>query len=306
MVSCVDAQKGTTDDVISPDLNERPFVHSDLPGDVKPPSSSSPFVHVVSLGTFCFPAQFCKTNKLRGWRGPFDWIHSSAEMVSHCLETQFKDFLDRQHYESHDLGKCGHSLYSQMVGKEFIWMHGNPAHSAAYGDLILSVQRLLDVLSDERRKLFLLVAKGDPGRDSVLHLFQNLCSQSSNFELLVLELEASLVLPENAKIASVLHESLLEANSTLNWYKQSCCANHTGLEYEDSGDNARFEQLLLGQRKFSVDLEWGQSKKDVFDHCMDRTESPYKAPRWLSLLPCMLLGLILLVTLLEIFVGIPF
>ncbi|CAE8590670.1 unnamed protein product, partial [Polarella glacialis] len=55
----------------------------------------APFTVSVSLGSFCFTAKFFEGKGLRKCKFPFDWLYSSAYMVRHALQDDFKSFLDR-------------------------------------------------------------------------------------------------------------------------------------------------------------------------------------------------------------------
>ena len=48
----------------------------------------------VSIGPCCYTTEYIKNNGLRNHSYPFDYIFSSIEMVNHCINDKFKNFLD--------------------------------------------------------------------------------------------------------------------------------------------------------------------------------------------------------------------
>lgn len=71
-------------------------------GHLEPaPFSGIPIIqHIVRLGVQCLGSFLLKQAGLKRYSGPFDWIFSSVAMVNHCLEDDFKTFLQRSYYRS--------------------------------------------------------------------------------------------------------------------------------------------------------------------------------------------------------------
>ena len=80
------------------------------------PPSHGPTEHVLSLGSACFTARFLQQQRLRTHAAPFDWVFSSAQMVTHCIETGFASLLDTDQYHRLAGGTVGHRTYSGMAG----------------------------------------------------------------------------------------------------------------------------------------------------------------------------------------------
>ena len=80
------------------------------------PPSHGPTEHVLSLGSACFTARFLQQQRLRTHAAPFDWVFSSAQMVTHCIETGFASLLDTDQYHRLAGGTVGHRRYSVMAG----------------------------------------------------------------------------------------------------------------------------------------------------------------------------------------------
>lgn len=80
------------------------------------PPSLGPTEHVLSLGSACFTARFLQQRRLRTHAGPFDWVFSSVQMVTHCINTGFASLLDTAQYQRLAGGTVGHRTYSGMAG----------------------------------------------------------------------------------------------------------------------------------------------------------------------------------------------
>src|SRR5438093_448138 len=74
------------------------------------------YSHVISLGAMCLASGFTKTLGWKRFSCPFDWIVSTKQSIIDSLETNFKQFLNKEYYI--DLpgiqGRigAGHRLYS--------------------------------------------------------------------------------------------------------------------------------------------------------------------------------------------------
>ncbi len=92
------------------------------------------FHHVIGIGRACATASILRRWKLRAASGPFDWLHSSAEVVEHAIADDFATFLDRSQYEDfrpadERLGlRTQHRLYGSMMSPAYspVFNHHNP------------------------------------------------------------------------------------------------------------------------------------------------------------------------------------
>ncbi len=88
-----------------------------------------PFSDAVSLGSLCLPAAWLRAHGMRLAAFPFDWIHSSAAMVRHCLRDDFRTLLDRSQYFAAGRDGFGHATYTPMLlgrGEKVVWRHHDP------------------------------------------------------------------------------------------------------------------------------------------------------------------------------------
>lgn len=119
-----------------------------------------------SLGGLCHSAQLLKINGLKKASYPFDWIFSNIKMVKHCIEDDFKTFLDKSQYSDYTTNttlrenQCEHSIYGEMVFKgehKVIFNHHNPLSSETdYAYLERCVDRFRELLKSEEPKTFVM------------------------------------------------------------------------------------------------------------------------------------------------------
>ena len=75
--------------------------------------------YVVSLGCMCAPAKHLQRLQLRLCAGPFDWIFSTPQMVTHCLQDDFACFLrPGELFETNGVAGAGHDTYSTMIDRK--------------------------------------------------------------------------------------------------------------------------------------------------------------------------------------------
>ena len=155
-----------------------------------------------SIGNNCTSSTILKRTKLKTESYPFDWIFSSDEMVRHCIEDNFKTFLDKSEYNSNLVEPiiCEHEFYSTMVknyqeeGKEkVIFNHHNPLTSEEdYGYFERCAQRFIDLLKSYDSKVFLKIHLNMTPNDEAVNLSEAillsevLCKHTTNYRLIVI------------------------------------------------------------------------------------------------------------------------
>lgn len=95
--------------------------------------------NLISLGNFCLPSYSIKKMGYKKESYPFDWIISTNEMIVHCIENDFINFLDISKYNSHRFkGKnnAGHLDYGDLT-----FMHRNPRNDKHYQYFVRCVNR---------------------------------------------------------------------------------------------------------------------------------------------------------------------
>ncbi len=143
--------------------------------------------HVCSLGSLCHSSELLKVAELKKCSYPFDWIFSSYDMVIHCIEDNFKMFMDKSYYIDIKSDKCGHKHYH-----EELFNHRNPLRIeedyAYYERCISRFQNLLRC--KDEHKLFLVMNVNmsevtDADKAAVVDFNNKLSMYTTNYTLLV-------------------------------------------------------------------------------------------------------------------------
>jgi len=58
-------------------------------------------MHFISIGPYCITAEIIREAEYRTLSCPFDWIFSSLDMVKHCIDDEFKTFLNLDLINNH-------------------------------------------------------------------------------------------------------------------------------------------------------------------------------------------------------------
>ena len=183
-----------------------------------------------SLGEFCHAATLLKDNGLKHASFPFDWIFSNDQMVKHCVEDDFKTFLDKSEYTTAAIDStiCEHAFYSTMVEnyqedparKKVIFNHHNPlVKEEDYAYFERCVNRFRELLASPEEKTFVMFQRGDSditkGILKSFSLIEFLKKYTSNFTLLVIHYNVTgnswhqLITSDNLKFLNI--ETLSES-----------------------------------------------------------------------------------------------
>ncbi len=133
--------------------------------------------HVCSLGEFCQTASILKRNNLKLCSFPFDWIFSSYNNIIDCLEDDFKNFLNKSHYESVENDKCEHLYYDRIF-----FNHHNPLNNEKdYNYFERCVNRFRNLLNSNGTKLFIIFISGNGINENVKNDIINFDKRFSKF-----------------------------------------------------------------------------------------------------------------------------
>ena len=122
-------------------------------------------VHVASLGTHCLSSNCMKKFHLKRYSLPFDWIFSSPETVLHCLENDFAELLDPQHFVTlpndpkTGESRANHTLYRRLHGVDCMFAHRDPSNREDLLYLTRTVERFRRLLASPEAKLFVMVVR---------------------------------------------------------------------------------------------------------------------------------------------------
>lgn len=228
------------------------------------PRETQPVKHVISLGCRCSQASVYRAFGQRRYACPFDWIFSSPKMVIHCLQDDFKQFLDRQLlYQNgssfdaiglkpgsapRERRLIGHKFYSTLtsgVGRGTIFNHRDPLHNDEdYDYLVRCVERFRLALASEERKLFVILNLNRQLwlEADLYQLFEELRRYTSNFHLMLLDC-SSKNLGAEAGMPELLQE--IGDRERLVMYRVPCVGENTGSYFRNDVDADRVRSLLV-------------------------------------------------------------
>jgi hypothetical protein len=116
----------------------------------------------VSLGFTCFSAEYLRKFGLRLSAYPFDWIHSHPQMIIDCLDNNFANFLNKQHFYGNAHEKhCRHTIYDTDLPlfthhRPPTFFHHNPLVPTDANYYLRCVGRFRTLLKKPGAKLFMI------------------------------------------------------------------------------------------------------------------------------------------------------
>lgn len=113
----------------------------------------------VSLGENCSSAWYLKQLGLKQGSFPFDWIFSSPEIVTHCINDGFASYLNKNYIN--DAGNsAGHSLYHSSF-----FNHRSPLKSDGdFNYYQRCCERFEALLDSEEKVTFLITLINEPAK----------------------------------------------------------------------------------------------------------------------------------------------
>eukprot|EP00438_Fugacium_kawagutii_P017986 Skav206738 [mRNA] locus=scaffold2729:110557:114459:+ [translate_table: standard] len=195
--------------------------------------------HVISLGCRCSQASVYRALQKRRYACPFDWIFSSPQMVTHCLQDDFRSFLDRA--QLYDNGSSFDAIglkpgsaprerrFTGPGGSPGRWCLATPAMVGSWGPQV-AIPRL-----NLNRQLWL---------EAEIHrLFEELQRRSRNFLLLAVDC-SSKNLGAAAEASTVLQD-VTAPGCRLVMCRVPCAGDNTGSYFRHDGDAQRVQALLV-------------------------------------------------------------
>ena len=196
-----------------------------------------------SLGEMCHSAMLLKNNGLKDASYPFDWIFSNVKMVKHCIEDDFKTYLDKSYYSTSSIrgDVCEHSLYGEWVKVEanIIFNHHDPSvNEEHYSYYQRCVKRFKDLLTSSEEKTFLLFYrnKSKDYKDCLAEassLCNFLSNHTTNFNFLCIY---------HNPTGKQVHKILKSKN--LKFVHLQTKSVTTGTEFIDESDNVYLNNIL--------------------------------------------------------------
>jgi hypothetical protein len=199
--------------------------------------------HVCSLGYWCHTASLIKKHGLKLESYPFDWIFINYKNVLHCIEDNFKTFLDKSQYTSVSETKCGHNFYHPET-----FNHHNPlTNENDYNYYLRCVNRFNTLLKREEHKLFVhgiynMSEINDDIRNNMVDFNNTLSRHTNNYTLLVI-----FHLP-NKKC----NYHKFTYNGNIHFLELHTESRSHGIFFDSKTDDLYFDEVFKNAYKFDV------------------------------------------------------
>ncbi len=207
------------------------------------------FDHFCSLGTLCHSSQMLKRNNFKKCSYPFDWIHSNCNIITHCLQNNFKIFLDKSYYININDTKCGHSYYHERM-----FNHHNPLNKKDYTYFVRCVDRFKKILKKNESKLFILmyVNMNHNEIDKSIEFNKILSKFTSNYKLLVIYHQVN-----------KFRKYTFEKKDNIHFLKLYTLSESDGKEFKNEEDNMYLDNILKSYYKF-------RDKMNIFNKIIEK------------------------------------
>lgn len=129
---------------------------------------------ICSIGSFCQSSKLLQQLELKEESYPFDWLLSNHKMVKHCIEDDFRTFLDKSQYtfiptSAYTHKVCGHKYYSTIVDftnenvPGAVFMHHDLAQDEKdYEYFVRCVDRFRELIKSDEHKVFIYFSRNRP------------------------------------------------------------------------------------------------------------------------------------------------
>ena len=201
--------------------------------------------YVCSLGSLCHSSQILKRNNYKFCSYPFDWIFSNYDIIIHCIEDDFKFFLDKSYYINISESKCGHSKYND------IFNHHNPLINIDhYNYYIRCVNRFKDLLKKQEHKLFIMTFVNEEYN-----------SHSDNFSQIIIDFNSKFSnYTSNYTLLVIIHYSnkqtnhhIFTYNDNIHFLELHTLSNSTGIDFvNNNNDNIYLDNIIKSKYNFNI------------------------------------------------------
>ena len=209
--------------------------------------------HVCSLGSSCHTSFFLKRNKLKVVSYPFDRIVSNYMMVQHCIEDEFRTFLDKSYYVmTNNETRCRHTYY-----KEDVFYHHNPLKNKThYEYYVRCVNRFMELLSYPNHKMFMIMFPNmtkdeifsNQLKEYMMEFNKTLSKNTRNYTLLVIFHYSN----REENLHSFEERNGLENDSRIHFLEIHTMTRSNGTIFENLNDNICFRNIIRGKYMFRI------------------------------------------------------
>lgn len=210
------------------------------------------YKHAISLGSLCHSAFFLKRNSWKRASYPFDWVFSNLSVVLHCIQDDFKVFLDKQYYNLLPIEnkQQGHAYY--FSGGLTMFNHHNPLIEEDYQYFVRCVERFRKVLSQhDERKLFVMMFNpfSNPSyltedmKNYVLFFNEKLQQHCQNYTLLCVV----------QNVGNTYQQHTFTSCENVDFLELTTFTSSTGTEFVNELDNVYLDIII--KEKYDINIE---------------------------------------------------
>ena len=207
-----------------------------------------PIKHICSLGKNCHGAGILKRNNWKKESYPFDWIFTNDKMIKHCIEDDFKIFLNKEYYPDKDENawQQTHSFYHPFSDDK-TFNHHNPLLDKDYAYFERCVDRFRTLLQSNKFKVFIhMISNHDPINDQIrkkaLDLNNVLKNKTDNFALIYI-----------IHTISQKQSYIFETNENIHFIQIYTKSASNGKEFILDEDNIFLDKLLNEVYIFNIE-----------------------------------------------------
>jgi len=202
--------------------------------------------YTCSLGTLCHSSQILKRNNLKLCSYPFDWIFSSCDNIIHCIEDDFKIFLDKSYYTDiqykRDDRQCGHKYYNLNM-----FNHFDPRNEKDYNYYVRCVDRFKNLLKKKEHKLFTMIFINidkieNNSTKKIIDFNKKFSKYTSNYTLLVI-----FHIPNKEQ-----NHHTFTYNDNIHFLELHTLSNSNGVEFVNNSDNIYLDNIIKSKYNFNI------------------------------------------------------
>ena len=201
--------------------------------------------YVCSFGSLCQSAEILKQNNLKLCSYPFDWIFSSYTNIMHCIEDDFKVFLDKSYYINISQSRCGHSKYHNRM-----FNHKNPLINIDdYNYYVRCVDRFREMLKKQEPKMFVMIfintetnSNSDIFKRNIIDFNNKLSNYTSNYTLLVI------INYPNKQI----NHHVFTYTDNIHFLELYSLSHSGGSSFHNNNDNIYLNNIIKSNYKFNI------------------------------------------------------
>lgn len=204
--------------------------------------------YTCSLGRLCHSSEILKRNNLKRCSYPFDWIFSNCDNIIHCIEDDFKIFLDKSYYNGIDGNHCEHTYYK--YGSNYMFNHYNPLNNIEhYNYYVRCVNRFKNLLQKQENKLFIMLFDNIDNienieniKNSIIDFNNKFSKYTSNYTLLVI-----FHIPNKQQ-----NNHRFTYNDNIHFLELDTLSKTGGMFFFDNKDNIYLDNIIKSKYNFNV------------------------------------------------------